>query len=64
MGKLTAKQDQLGAKLRDMEPDEWEAAVYSTMEETGMTEDEVRNWFGRLSGKCALDDAVWTGKDA
>lgn len=54
--------DQMGAELRDMDEERWEAAVESVMESTGMGEDEVRNWFGRLSGKCDPGDATWTGK--
>lgn len=60
--KIDAQYDQYGAALRDMDDDEWERAVISAVETSNMTEDEVRNWFGRLSGKCAYDDAVWTGR--
>lgn len=58
---LISKNDQLGAELRDMNEEEWETAVRNMVETTPMTESEVRNWFGRLSGKCDPSDAAWTG---
>lgn len=61
--RLMTANDQLGAQLRDMDEEEWEGAVEATIVETGLKEDEVRNWFGRLSGKCDPGDAAWTGKE-
>lgn len=63
VARLAANLDQMGAQLRDMGREEWEAAVQSMLETTEMTEVQVRNWFGRLSGKCAGDDAEWTGME-
>ena len=60
---VASKYDQFGAQLRDMDHDQWEAAVVGTVETTDLTEAEVRNWFGRLSGKCPIDDTFWTGKE-